>query len=175
LCGDQSDVCVWRKGTHEATGPEKERAQLAQEIAGLTGLSMQELKERWRTLYGIPPHQRISRELLAGAIAYRMQEHALGGLKPSIRRLLERIAVSASAGQSVHTAPARKTAAGTVLIREWQGASHRVVVANNAVVYREQRYRSLSEVARKITGARWSGPRFFGLKASARERAHADQ
>ena len=104
---------------------------------------------RWRTLYGTSPHQRISRELLTGAIAYRMQEPALGKHRPSIRRLLERIAGSASAGHSTHTAPAGKTAVGTVLIREWQGASHRVVVAEGAVVYRKQRYRSLSEVARR--------------------------
>jgi hypothetical protein len=147
----------------------KDREKLAREIAGLTGLSIKELKDRWRTLYGIEPHQRISRELLTRAIAYRIQELALGGLKPSTRRLLERIAASASSRQSVRAVAVRKTPRGTVLIREWQGASHRVTVVGDAVVYREQRYRSLSEVARVITGARWSGPLFFGLKAHAEE------
>jgi hypothetical protein len=70
----------------------KDREKLALEIAGLTGLSIKELKDRWRTLYGAEPHQRISRVLLTRAIAYRIQELALGGLKPSTRRLLERIA-----------------------------------------------------------------------------------
>jgi hypothetical protein len=147
----------------------KDREKLAQEIAGLTVLSVKELKDRWRTLYGTEPHQRISRELLTRAVAYRIQELALGGLKPSTRRLLERIAESASSRQSVPAVPVRKTPRGTVLIREWQGVSHRVTVVDDAVVYREQRYGSLSEVARVITGARWSGPLFFGLKVHAEE------
>ncbi len=146
----------------------RDREKLVQEIAGLTGLSIKELKDRWRTLYGAEPHQRISRELLTRAIAYRIQELALGGLKPSTRRLLERVAESASR-QPLRAVPVRKTPRGTVLIREWQGASHRVTVIDDAVVYREQRYGSLSEVARVITGARWSGPLFFGLKAQAEE------
>ena len=77
----------------------RDREKLAQEIAGLTGLSIKELKDRWRTLYGAEAHQRISRELLTRAIAYRIQELALGGLKPSTRRLLERVAESASSRQ----------------------------------------------------------------------------
>ncbi len=147
----------------------RDREKLAQEIAGLTGLSIKELKDRWRTLYGAEPHQRISRELLTRAIAYRIQELAFGGLKPSTRQLLERIAASASSRQPLRAVPVRKTPRGTVLIREWQGVSHRVTVVDDAVVYREQRYGSLSEVARVITGARWSGPLFFGLKAQAEE------
>jgi len=144
----------------------KDRERLAQEIAGLTGLSVKELKDRWRTLYGAEPHQRMSRELLTSAIAYRSQELAFGGLKPSTRRLLERVAESASSRQSMRAVPVRKTPRGTVLIREWQGVSHQVTVVDDAVVYREQRYGSLSEVARVITCSRWSGPLFFGLKSS---------
>ena len=69
---------------------------LAQEIAALTSLSVKELKERWRSLYGSEPHRRMRRELLTRAVAYRLQERALGGLKPSTRRLLARIAAQAS-------------------------------------------------------------------------------
>ena len=136
----------WRKG------PGKTRAG----NRGLTGLSVRELKDRWRTLYGSEPHQRISRELLTRAIAYRIQELALGGLKPSMRRLLERIAESASSRQTIRAVPVRNTPRRTVLIREWQGVSHQVTVVDDAVVYREQRYGSLSEVARVIIGTRWS-------------------
>jgi hypothetical protein len=91
-----------------------------------------------------------------------------GSSKPSTRRLLERIAESASSRQPLRAVPVQKTPRGTVLIRDWQGVSHRVIVVDDAVVYREQRYRSLSEVARVITGARWSGPLFFGLKRMLR-------
>lgn len=135
----------------------------------LTSLSVKALKERWRALYGSEPHRRMRRELLTRAVAYRLQERALGGLKPSTRRLLERIAAQASGHETERAASVRKAAAGTVLIRDWRGASHRVTVLEEGVVYREQRYRSLSAVARLITGCRWSGPRFFGLRPRAKE------
>ena len=151
------------------TGSGIESEQLAQEIAALTSLSVRELKERWRSLYGSEPHRRMSRELLTRAAAYRLQERALGGLKPSTRRLLARVADQASAHGTARAAPVRNASAGTVLIRDWRGASHRVTVLDNGVIYHEQRYRSLSEVARLITGCRWSGPRFFGLRARPKE------
>ena len=148
-----------------------EPEHLAQEMAALTSLSVKELKERWRSLYGSEPHRRMRRELLTRAVAYRLQERALGGLKPSTRRLLARIAAQASGHGTERAASVRKASAGTVLIRDWRGISHRVTVLDEGVVYREQRYRSLSEVARLITGCRWSGPRFFGLRPSAKEAA----
>jgi len=80
-----------------------------------------------------------------------------------------RIADDASARRSISAKPVRKVSAGTVLIREWQGATHQVTVLDDGVVYRGKRYRSLSEVARLITGCRWSGPAFFGLKTRAKE------
>ena len=143
--------------------------QLVREIEGLSSLSVKHLKERWRSLYVTEPPPRISRELLTRALAYRLQERALGGLKPSTRRLLERISNSPTSRDSVRIVPARKSAPGTVLIREWQGSRHQVTVLDNGVIYRGQRYRSLSEVARAITSTRWSGPLFFGLKARAEE------
>jgi hypothetical protein len=141
---------------------------IAREVAGLTLLEAKTLKQRWRALYGSQPPKAISRELLTRAIAYRLQERAFGGLKPSTRRLVERIGDGRSSSQ-VRLAAGRKSGAGTVLLREWHGASHRVTLLDDGVVYRGQRYRSLSEVARAITGARWSGPLFFGLKGRAKE------
>ena len=92
------------------------------------------------------------------AVAYKLQERALGGLSAATRRLLS--------GQG--PAPVRRRRAlspGTVLIREWHGVGHQVTILEKGVLYRGERYRSMSEVARLITGARWSGPRFFGVKA----------
>jgi hypothetical protein len=106
----------------------------------------------------------ISRELLTRALAYRIQERALGGLKPATRRLLAQLGEGDSLCHFAKRASGQKAGAGTVLVREWRGASHRVIVLDEAVVYQGQRYRSLSEVARLITGNRWSGPLFFGLK-----------
>ena len=144
-------------------------AALAREIAALSDATVADLKRRWRSLYGTEPPSRISRELLTRALAYRLQERGFGGLKPSTRRLLERVGEGGSFSQVMRVGSHRKAAAGTVLIREWQGTSHRVSVLDDAVIYRGRRYKSLSEVARVITGTRWSGPLFFGLKGRAKE------
>ncbi len=143
--------------------------QLPQELAALSVLSVKHLKDRWRAWYGAEPPRRISRELLTRALAYRLQERALGGLKPSTQRLLERLEEGPSSIHPRRVAWQRQTAPGTVLIREWQGISHRVTVLDEGVIYRGRRYQSLSEVARVITGSRWSGPLFFGLKERAKE------
>jgi Protein of unknown function (DUF2924) len=105
------------------------------------------------------------------AIAYRLQERRFGGLKPSTQRLLDR-ACEDPQGADAKIVRKARASAGTVLIREWGGVSHRVTVLHHGVVYRGRRYRSLSEVAGVITGARWSGPLFFGLKRRVEEIAH---
>jgi len=141
---------------------------LCEELADLPALGPERLKERWRALYGTEPPPRISEDLLRRAVAYRLQERALGGLKPSTRKLLQRVVEDARPRSSAAT-PTRKLTAGAVLIREWRGTSHEVTVLEDGVLFRGKRHRSLSEVARKITGSRWSGPLFFGLKAPVRE------
>jgi DUF2924 family protein len=141
--------------------------QAAGDLAVLARLTMAQLKDRWRSLYGTDLPRRIGRGLLTRAIAYRLQERVSGGLKPSTRRLLERLAGNADSGQPLNLAAAPPAAAGTVLMREWQGTTHEVTVLDRGVLYRRKRYRSLSEVARLITGCRWSGPLFFGLRSKA--------
>lgn len=143
--------------------------QLRQELAALSALSVKQLKARWRSLYGSEPPRYLSRQLLTGAVAYRLQEQAFGGLKSSTRRLLERMEEDRASHLPVRDPSARHATAGTVLIREWRGVSHRVSVLDDGVIYRGQRYQSLSEVARLITGSRWSGPRFFGLNRRTKE------
>ena len=146
-----------------------DRNHLERKLAALSALNVKHLKDHWRSVYGKDPPPRIHRDLLTRALAYQLQERELGGLKPSTRRLLDRIGEGHSSSQVMRFAPHLKIAPGTVLIREWQGTSHRVTVREDGVVYRGQRYQSLSEVARVITGARWSGPLFFGLKQRAKE------
>jgi len=137
-------------------------AELASALASLPRLDRAALLARWREVYGGSPPPRLSRTLLVRALAYRLQEQAHGGLPPTTRRALAGLCESPSAKRTV-AAPRP----GTVLVREWGGVVHRVVVIEDGVMYRATRYRSLSEVARLITGSRWSGPRFFGLKAHA--------
>ena len=155
---------------------EREREKLADKIAGLQSLDVAQLKAHWRTLYTTEAPARFSRDLLIRAVAYRLQERALGGLKPITRRLCQRIAADAHARRPLEVVSVRKLEPGAVLIREWGGIQHQVMVLENGFRYRGQRYRSLSELARLITGSRWSGPLFFGLKnrtkAEAGDGAH---
>jgi len=142
---------------------------LASEIAGLSKLGIDELRERWKTMYGRAPFGELGRSFLTRAIAYRLQERAYGGLKPSTRRLLARVAEETATGSSPKKPRSRKAQSGTILIREWQGNAHRVTMLDDGVSFNGKRYRSLSEVAREITGSRWSGPRFFGLRSPVME------
>ena len=135
------------------------------ESAALGELDRAALVEAWQATHGRPPPRGLGKRLLALGAAYHRQVELEGGLKPNIRKRLERIADGKpdrpirEARHSSRKAPV----AGTRLLREWQGESHVVEVLENGVLYRGEAYRSLSEVARSITGARWSGPRFFGL------------
>jgi len=145
--------------------------ELAQEVAHLLALNVPALSARWTEVFGVAPSPSLGRRLLVRAIAYRLQDRACGGLKPSTDRLLDRLGDAGSA-EGRKPMPKPRTAAGTVLIREWGGISHRVTVREDDVVYAGRHYKSLSEVARAITGARWSGPLFFGLRERAKEEAN---
>ncbi len=138
---------------------------LASALASLPSLDTHALKARWRTLYSCEPPSHVSRGLLLRAIAYRMQENALGGLTPQTRQILSRVGTDASGAHTVAPSPAPRLSPGTRLVREWQGVTHQVLVLEDGVLYRGQHHRSLSVVARLITGSRWSGPLFFGLRA----------
>lgn len=145
--------------------------ELAREIRGLRSLDAAVLREKWAELFGVEPSPRLGRLLMVRAIAYRLQERAFGGLKPSVQRLLDRVREGRTETGLDHI-PQRRPSVGTVLMREWRGVSHRVTVLDNEVVYHDRRYKSLSEVARAITGSRWSGPRFFGLDHRGKEAAN---
>ena len=140
-----------------------ERERLAAELTVLQSFDVTRLKTRWRTLYGSEAPARFSRDLLMRAVAYRLQERALGGLKPTTRRLFQLVAADAHARRPAKIAP-RTLEPGAVLIREWNGVKYKVVVREDGFNLRGQHYGSLSAAARLITGCRWSGPLFFGLK-----------
>ena len=145
---------------------------IPQQVAFLKSSSIAELKQQWRALYNSEPPLRISRKLLIRAVAYRIQEQFHGRLKPSTRRLLMRIANDARSGQPLKFVPATAASAGTVLMREWQGVTHEIRVLDRGVLYKRRRYRSLTEVAKVITGAHWNGLQFFGLRSKRGEASH---
>src|SRR5579862_3356989 len=136
---------------------------VGREIADLSALNTKALKQRWQSLFDADPPPGLGRSLLVRVIAYRIQERAFGGLKPATRRFLSACSDTADARRLPRAPSSRAATAGTVLIREWHGTSHRVTVLDQGCSWRGTRYRTLSEVAREITGTRWSGPRFFGL------------
>jgi hypothetical protein len=130
---------------------------VADAAAALEGLDLERLREAWRARYGAPPTLR-SPEILAMMLAWRIQAERHGGLDADVRRALRRPAPARGS-----TAPA--PAGGAKLVREWQGTEHEVIVAvEGGFIYRGRRFRSLSHIARQITGTRWNGPRFFGLR-----------
>jgi hypothetical protein len=129
-------------------------------IAKLIDLDHATLKKRWSEIFDIKVPARMSRSLLRYAIAYRLQENALGGLSPATQRHLERFMDNGKPA----VRPGTAVKPGTRLLREWHGYTYEVIVLDQGVMFKGQRYRSLSQVARKITGAKWSGPTFFGLR-----------
>ncbi len=142
---------------------------LAADLAALEEFSRGALRQRWGALYGTPCPEHMSRRVLLRAVAYRLQEKALGGLDRATRRRLDRATANLAAGRPL-AAPAPKIKPGTRLLREWQGVVHEAIVLERGVEYRDQTWPSLSAVAREITGTHWSGPRFFGLKEAASDR-----
>jgi DUF2924 family protein len=148
--------------------------KLTKELKDLEMRGDDELKDCWRNLYGTKPPQKIHRSLLIAAVAHRMQENALGALKSSIRRHLMQAANNPATPRLSPHFPSLRPKAGTVLVRDWGGVTHQAQVLEDGILFRSKRYKSLSEVARVITGSRWSGPLFFGLK-SAREQNHGSR
>src|SRR5262245_18988588 len=122
------------------------------------------IREQWRAVTGDPPPRYVSRPLLMRMLADRIQTAEYGGLSQRLKRRLLRIAASVSKGEpAVDTSPRRLTP-GTVLVRDWNGTRHQVMVLESGFTYEGQTHGSLSEVARRITGTRWSGPAFFGVQ-----------
>ncbi len=125
-----------------------------QQVQGLEALGLEGLREQWRARYGAPPSLR-SVGLLRRLLAWKIQADALGGLDADTRRRLRGHAAPAPCG---------RLAPGTLVTREWKGVAYVVEATGDGFLFQGHKHRSLSEVARTITGTRWNGPRFFGLR-----------
>ena len=127
------------------------------ELERIADLDLPALRSAWPRRFGSPPRLK-SPDLVRYALAWRLQQEAYGGLDADTRKLLAKGAVR----------PRGPVAqAGVRLVREWKGERHEAEMVEGGVLYRGQRYASLSEVARVVTGVRWNGPRFFGLRGTA--------
>lgn len=134
---------------------------LVNRVEALERMSAAEKKAAWREAYRTPAPPAFGTGLMARATVYRWQEKAEGGLTRDELRRLASLAVKDEKARAGSLAPTIKP--GTWLSRKWHGAVHQVVVLDKGYEYRGERLASLSAIARRITGAKWSGPRFFGL------------
>jgi hypothetical protein len=148
---------------------------LVAEIERLPTLSRQQLLDLWQQQFGRAAPSGVRKTLLVPFLAYRLQEIAYGGLKPSTRAELRRIARANEKGFGISSAsPRSRIKPGTRIVRQWKGKSIEVSVTESGFEYGGARYRSLSQIARKITGTQWSGPAFFGLNGAHQKRGASD-
>ena len=146
--------------------PGRQNGVTEEALSRLPELDLCQLRELWCRLYKTTAASRLSRELLMRAVAYRLQELASGGLRPELQRQLHQIASELQQTGRVTIRPRPRLRPGTRLLREWQGRSHEVLVLDDGFSWQATHYRSLSAIARKITGTAWSGPLFFGLRSN---------
>jgi hypothetical protein len=146
---------------------ELDLAELDGEIAGLVNRSTKELRHVWRTLHHTGPPVGLSRDLMIRGLADKLQQRAHGGPSRALQRRLQTLAGEFGKGaRSFDPGIILKT--GASLVRQWRGYTHTVFVREDGFEYEGQRYRSLTVIAAQITGAHWSGPRFFGVSKRAR-------
>lgn len=132
-------------------------------VLALRTLSFDELRARFQRLYRKPAPPGLTRDLITRLVAQRLQEKTLGKLSPEVARQLDRL----SRGET----PKRRLRAGSVLVREHDGVMHEVMIVPDGYLWNGETHASLSGIARTITGTSWNGPRFFGLRQTAREPA----
>ncbi len=136
---------------------------IANEIADLANRKTRDLREVWRRIYRADPPAGISRDLLIRATAYQIQEEELGDLNRAAKRRFCALAQKMGTDCSPSFNLGASLKPGAKLIREWRGETYSVIALEDGFDFEGRRYPSLSKIAREITGARWSGPRFFGL------------
>ena len=160
-------------------GPETRRltrlGELPQRLAALSAMSRVDLVTEWRRQFRADPPDRIRRDLLELAIAWKLQEKALGGLRKSDASELRDLAEALAETGDIRRVKTPRLEPGARLVREWGGVTHEVTVVDNGFLWNGEVRTSLSAIAEEITGAHWSGPRFFGLTSRAKPADAATQ
>ncbi len=147
---------------------------VAGKLQALEELDYDALRAEWRRLYRAPPPKRVSRGLLKLGVAWKVQERAYGGLRAATKRRLADLAKTVERNGDVTRNRVARLKPGAKLIREWQGEIHTVIVLEDGFEWRGTQWRSLSAIAREITGVHWSGPRFFNLNGKAKAQPSAE-
>ena len=133
------------------------------EVERLKTMPIVELRALWRAKFKSEPPKAFGPDLLRRSIAYRIQEEAYGGLDRTTARLLQQLKAQMRKTPGRIVLP-RRIKPGAILVRRWNGQSHRVTVLDEGFAHNGKTYQSLSVIARLITGTRWNGPRFFSLR-----------
>jgi len=135
------------------------------ELERLHSMPIVELRVLWRSKFKSDPPKAFGPDLLRRSLAYKIQEDAYGGLDRTTARLLKGLMAQFAKGNGRIALP-RRIKPGAILVRQWKGQIHRVTVLEHGFAYQSKPYESLSQIARLITGTRWNGPKFFGLRAA---------
>jgi hypothetical protein len=135
-------------------------ADIRAEVEQLRSLDKDDLRARWRKMFGKEPPRALTKDLLGRMLAWRIQEKFYGGHDKATIKMLDELA----RGEAAKVGAAPRLKPGTVLMREYRGVRHTVTIVHDGVIWQERTYPSLSTVARAITGTSWNGPRFFGLR-----------
>jgi Protein of unknown function (DUF2924) len=135
------------------------------ELDRLPTAPIADLRKRYREVFRTEPPKAFGPDLLRRSIAHRIQEKVYGGLSASTRRLLDQLVKAAMARPNGRLELPRRIKPGSQLVRTWKGKSYRVMVIADGFAYAGKTFASLSEIASEITGTRWNGPRFFGLRS----------
>jgi hypothetical protein len=139
--------------------------QISEQLDSLAELDKTDLCDLWKKLFDAAPQPQLRRDLMIPILGYRIQERAYGSLSSRTVQRLRELARAIEADPNAAIIPLPRIKAGTRLVRQWRDHVHVVNVEENGFEYKGSHYESLSQIARLITGARWSGPLFFGLKA----------
>lgn len=140
---------------------------LSASLAALSEMNASDLRVAWRRLYRSHPPKKLSRDLLELGVAWKLQECILGGLSATTKRQLTELAQTVATKSDLAKARKVTLKPGARLVRAWGGETHEVLVTEDGFLWRGRTWRSLTAIAREMTGTHWSGPRFFGLTGTA--------
>lgn len=142
----------------------EQNAEIERDLATIAQNPIQQLRQRWRVAFCTEPPPAFGPDLLRRSIAQRIQAQHYGGLSATAQKELEQIVKAMASKPSGRIQLPRQIKPGAILVRTWKDKSHRVTVLGDGFSYEARTYVSLSQIAREITGTRWNGPKFFGLR-----------
>lgn len=162
-------------GTGISLGDDGTPDTVSTKLRALEQMDRASLRSEWRRLYRAYPPKRVARDLLMLGVAWKIQERAYGGFGAATKRRLANLAKTLERDGDVTRNRTARLKPGARIVREWCGKTHTVTVREDGFEWKGKLWRSLSAIAREITGAHWSGPRFFGLTGTAKSAAGNEQ